>query len=146
MATNCPDFIKILRSAIIARTFSGDKNVSIFLGRPHRMQLGYVDINAIIACLQPSSEGPNDASPEATADNGWFDHSGDSWWTAICAMSKEQVMDLSREQDCELRSQKARYYVFSRFRLHRLTLAALPLHSKTPNGNCSRQSPGWPTM
>jgi hypothetical protein len=95
-----PSFLKDLRWAAFARAYSGDKNVSIFLGRPPRIQRKYCRLDL-------PSEG-NSVSQSATSTSlayfQWapdekFDYTADTRWSFLCALLKEETLDLFRENN-----------------------------------------------
>lgn len=97
---SCPDFLVRLRESIVARAYSADKNVSIFLGRPIRMLRKFCTLQFIDML---SSRTNFDASPPLYY-MGWtpdteFNFALDTWWAFICALLKEEVMDISLEKD-----------------------------------------------
>lgn len=105
----CPPFLLNLRQSVVARAYSADKNVSIFLGRPPRMIRKYCSFDWLVA---PSlSTNQDDLSPPHYL--GWspgqdFDYVLDTWWSFICALLKEEVLDLSLEKDLAQRLARAR--------------------------------------
>ena len=101
-----PDFLKDLRSTALARTFSGDKNVSIFLGRPPRIHSKYCEIRGVIDGIAPQVEVENLPEQEVTTR---FSYLLESWWTASCALLKEQVLDVPKNAPYEQRLGIARF-------------------------------------
>lgn len=95
-----PAFLKDLRSTALARTFSGDKNVSIFLGRPPRIHSNYCEVKSVITSIAPPSAC--EQLPEQGGDIR-FSYALESWWTASCALLKEQILDGPRNRGYEQR-------------------------------------------
>lgn len=87
-----PAFLQEIRKAAFARAYSADKNVSIFLGRPPRILKKYSRMD-LIGRLDPYEA----------------DYVIDTRWSALCAVLKEEVLDLPREVDYNLRLQKGRF-------------------------------------
>lgn len=106
---NCPQFLKHIREAVFAFTYSADKNVSIFLGRPPRMQRKYCDFDF----LQYSGDQDDFESHQAVEYLGWsvespFSYMVEAWWSVICALQKEEILHVFREKDAAEKSHKAR--------------------------------------
>lgn len=76
-----PVFLQNLRREALFRAYSADKNVSIFLGRPLRVARKYCPV------VQRQSPWTSDI----------FEYQTETKWSAICAMLKEQVLDLREE-------------------------------------------------
>lgn len=87
-----PPFLRELRFVAHSRTYSADKNCSIFLGRPPRMLKRYC---------------PTAGLPEAWEPDERFSYRADTRVHGICALLKEDVLDLERD-DQLTRVQKAR--------------------------------------
>ncbi|KAH8891240.1 hypothetical protein GQ53DRAFT_841627 [Thozetella sp. PMI_491] len=97
-----PLFLADLRRNAFARIYSADKNMSLFLGRPCR-------INRRFCHFQIPSNNPKgltaeseSASPEQ--GNVWaaeeeINFLADTKWTAICAILKEEILELFRDTD-----------------------------------------------
>lgn len=94
-----PDFIRDLRHAAFACSYSADKNVSIFLGRPPRISKKYCHFRP----LGLDSSQCSQWAPDAT-----FDFAAESRWAAMCAILKEDALELYAEQTYEDRARKAR--------------------------------------
>lgn len=84
-----PPFLLELRRLTFALTYSADKNVSLFLGRPPRIHLKYCKL------ILPRSDG-RVVEPWRTT---WpqdmpFDYVADIRWGALCGILKEDIMEL----------------------------------------------------
>lgn len=89
-----PSFLLELRRLAVATTFSADKNVSIFLGRPPRMPRKYCKF------ILPRSSEVLGASTITTWENDVeFDYITDIRWASLCAILKEDILDLSSSAD-----------------------------------------------
>ncbi|KAI9926297.1 hypothetical protein MW887_004061 [Aspergillus wentii] len=87
-----PPFLKTLRQAVAARLYSADKNVAIFLGRPPRMSKRFYHFE-----LSDWKFG-RDAKPSYIAE---------TYWSASCALLKEDIMEISRDGKSNANIQKA---------------------------------------
>jgi hypothetical protein len=90
--TVVPAFLRRLRLHALSRAYSADKNVSIFLGRPPRIQLKY--------CLTL----PRQFTWTSGED---FSYEIETQWSAVCAILKEEILDL-RKDDFAARALRAR--------------------------------------
>jgi hypothetical protein len=88
-----PSFLRELRFVAFSRTYSADKNCSIFLGRPPRMLKRYC----------PTADIPENWEPDKC-----FTYRADTRVHGICASLKEDILNLKGE-DHVSRMQKARY-------------------------------------
>ena len=108
---SCPEFLRDLRRTAFASVYSADKNVSIFLGRPHRIHRRYCTRGALSYLKDYTddhsreSDGPENAQPPTTTD---FDYRIEAWWTAQCAVLKERILELSDEVKADQRQVLAR--------------------------------------
>ncbi|CAG8362044.1 unnamed protein product [Penicillium salamii] len=104
-----PNFLAELRKTAWAITYSADKNVAIFLGRPPRMSKRFCHFQ--IPLNPPDSELVN-------VTNAWDRHT--TWrvdtpfcyragirWAALCSALKEDVLELLRDKQRENFGQKA---------------------------------------
>lgn len=91
--TPTPQFLRDLRQAAFARAYSADKNLAIFLGRPPRVLQKYAKV------LPRYVQWTPDESYSLLADTRW---------SALCAVLKEDILDLPREESYEERIRKAR--------------------------------------
>ncbi|KAF4969339.1 hypothetical protein FSARC_3414 [Fusarium sarcochroum] len=98
-------FIVDLRRAIFARVYSADKNVSIFLGRPPRISRKYcrfylpghpIEITGSSSFQIPQWE-------QGVA----YDFLFETQWTMLCAVHKEDVLDLSNSKHGAENGQRA---------------------------------------
>lgn len=114
-----PEFLRELRFVAFSRTYSADKNCSIFLGRPPRMSKRYC---------------PTTDRPEMWHDDERFTYRADTRVHGVCASLKEDILDLKRE-DQTTRLQKARSVTAStRSRKPTLTQSASCDWLLHPNG------------
>ena len=88
-----PPFLRELRFVAFSRTYSADKNCSIFLGRPPRMLKRYC---------------PTADLPQIWEEDERFSYRADTRVHGICASLKEDILDLKGE-DQVMKMQKARY-------------------------------------
>lgn len=101
-------FCKDLRRAALARIYSADKNVAIFLGRPLRLPF-----RVCKSQLPLMEQDKGDLSWDASSrfqgcwpSNDQFEPLMETRWSALCAILKEMIMNLSNEQDDAQRRQK----------------------------------------
>ncbi|KAF2112247.1 hypothetical protein BDV96DRAFT_497984 [Lophiotrema nucula] len=94
-----PQWLKDLRQGAFARAYSANTNVSIFLGRPPRMNRKYCHFNFLGVGI-----GEGSLQPPLWRQDGQFDYLTDTKWSALCALLKEEILDLSRERLNEERS------------------------------------------
>ena len=102
-------FAKDVRRAAFARTYSADKNVSIFLGRPPRIHRNYCKIQLPGATGESIREDGSQKLPRHFDwdPNARLDYVADTRWSAMCAILKEEILDLYLEQDHNRRSHRA---------------------------------------
>lgn len=107
-----PPFLLALRRASFARTFSYDKNVAVFLGRPPRLHRKYCNIQSAIADVQSwqtnGSSAPSLLDFEEWSYSGNFDRTTDTRWSFLCSLCKGDILELRREDSQEERIRKAR--------------------------------------
>ncbi|CAH0005094.1 unnamed protein product [Clonostachys byssicola] len=96
--SSIPEFLKALRSSTFAVSYSADKNVSIFLGRPPRINQKFCQFSRTGPDSYFSHEWPPDAK---------FDSKAESRWAAICAVLKEDILDISGEKNQEDKIRRA---------------------------------------
>ncbi|KAF2719402.1 hypothetical protein K431DRAFT_321704 [Polychaeton citri CBS 116435] len=105
-----PGFLTNLRRVAFARTYSTDKNVSIFLGRPPRIHRKYCRLQLpstqVDDTVQQSSAFPVSQRITWSVDHR-IDSMAETQWTAVCALLKEEVLDIFRESDLHERARKA---------------------------------------
>ncbi|KAM3420494.1 hypothetical protein BST61_g3762 [Cercospora zeina] len=82
-----------LRSQTFARSYSADKNISVFLDRPYRMhsaqstlRMSRDDVESLFLPVQ---------APPSTQ----FDYTLETRWTVACALLKERILDLGKVDD-----------------------------------------------
>ncbi|CAG9982671.1 unnamed protein product [Clonostachys byssicola] len=97
---NCPPFLKRLRQVAFGRCYSADRNVSIFLGRPSRIQRQCCKTHLF---LKEDIGGTSEDwhSPERC------NFITDARWAAVCASLKEDTARLSSEADYNERTRRA---------------------------------------
>ncbi|KAB8226114.1 hypothetical protein BDV33DRAFT_186908 [Aspergillus novoparasiticus] len=99
-----PSFLRDLRQTAFCRTYSADKNVSIFLGRPPRIlrKFCYFHLPGTLAqpnqkaCRTPAVWDPSEKPSFVT----------DSKWAAVCGILKEDILDLFAEESYEERARQ----------------------------------------
>ncbi|KZF23908.1 hypothetical protein L228DRAFT_260654, partial [Xylona heveae TC161] len=101
-----PHFLRDLRQRAFCRTYSADKNVSIFLGRPPRI------IRKFCRFYLPGKH-PQDTQEASRKPAVWDfaekpDFITDSRWAALCAILKEDILDLFTEENYDERVRQAR--------------------------------------
>lgn len=101
--TEAPKFLVDIRRTALARTYSADKNWSIFLGRPPRLGKRFCHLSAVlnraaVAGIEPASPLSHhgdllrwDPDPDMSI---W----AETRWTAACASLKEEILDLFIEE------------------------------------------------
>lgn len=105
-----PNFLAELRKAAWAITYSADKNVAIFLGRPPRMSKRFCHFQ--IPLNPPNAE-------LGSVANAWdrttrwqedtpFCYRAGIRWAALCSALKEDILELLRDRQQENFDQKAR--------------------------------------
>lgn len=105
-----PAFLKDLRRAAFARAYSADKNLSIFLGRPPRIHRKYCRFNLpgyIAENAQERRPSVVGQRIQWTGNEG-FDYMMDTKWSALCALLKEDILDLFHKETQSERLQSAR--------------------------------------
>lgn len=85
--TNTPLFLLDLRRQTFAIAYSADKNVSLFLGRPPRLHRKYCNF------VLPGSNGWVVGSSTSRQDVE-FDFASDIRWAGMCAILKEDIVEL----------------------------------------------------
>lgn len=108
--TPAPAFLKHLRQAAFARVYSAYKNVSIFFGRPPRIYQKYccLDILRYRAEAHPYHNQHDDPRQYSSWDiYDKFDYMADTRWSASCAVIKEEILDLYREQNRDEKFRRA---------------------------------------
>ena len=101
--------MKDLRRAAFARAYSADKNLSIFLGRPPRINHKYCRFQVLGQVTQRFPGDDNPALPWQfpREKDASFDYIIDTWWSVLCARLKEETLELAREDNNEERLRKA---------------------------------------
>ncbi|KAM0086121.1 hypothetical protein ACKRZS_001577 [Fusarium odoratissimum] len=95
---NPPAFLNRLRQIAFGRCYSADKNVSIFLGRPPRIQRKfcktYLDLKEDIGGISEDWHNPETCN-----------FITDTRRAVICATLKEDIAELSSEADFNIKAQ-----------------------------------------
>lgn len=99
-----PRFLVELRKVVFARTYSADKNVSIFLGRPLRMSKRFCHFQ-IPNCPpgdddSSSAEADEQAGIEEWKPDACLCYSAETRWSALCALVKEGILELLFDRNC----------------------------------------------
>ncbi|KAH7129254.1 putative Zn(II)2Cys6 transcription factor [Dactylonectria macrodidyma] len=100
-----PNFLVNLRRAIFAHAYSADKNVSIFLGRPPRIHRRYCRFFLPSHDIEITGRGPFPL--HYWPQDGAFDYIVEAQWMALCALLKEEILDLSDTEDSDEKRRKA---------------------------------------
>ena len=103
--SSVPPFIKDLRRTAFARAYSADKNVSIFLGRPPRLLKRYCRFH--LPGHEQEFGAEHSAEPFVWKASDKFDYTTDTRWSAICAMLKDEVLDLVQAGKYSDRTERA---------------------------------------
>lgn len=101
------DFTRTLRQTAFCRTYSADKNVSIFLGRPPRIIGKFCHFYLPSTDPQPPQEASRKPPTWSQARGPNF--TTDSRWAALCAILKEDILDLYTKDNYDERNHQARY-------------------------------------
>ncbi|KAE8148251.1 hypothetical protein BDV25DRAFT_141966 [Aspergillus avenaceus] len=101
---SAPRFLRELRQIAFCRTYSADKNVSIFLGRPPRILRKFCHFylpGTSMQLAQRASRRPAGWDPTEKPN-----FATDSKWAALCGILKEDILDLFTEENYEERAQR----------------------------------------
>ncbi|XHG07179.1 hypothetical protein AWENTII_010339 [Aspergillus wentii] len=101
-----PPFLRDLRQTAFCRTYSADKNVSIFLGRPPRIVRKFCHFCLPGNHVQPAQQATRKPAAWDPAEKP--DFISDSRWAGLCAILKEDILDLFAEENSEERVRRAR--------------------------------------
>ncbi|KAE9575718.1 hypothetical protein CGMCC3_g8275 [Colletotrichum fructicola] len=101
-----PGFVTSLRKSAYAYSYTADKNLSIFLGRPPRIHPKFGRFH--VAYLNVSGQMENEAQSPLWDATTPFDFQAEAQWSATCAAIKEEVLHPLSESPSEHRSQKLR--------------------------------------
>lgn len=99
-------FIVDLRRAIFARAYSADKNVSIFLGRPPRISRKYCRFYLPGHPIEMTGSSLFQI-PQWSQDVVYSYHF-ETQWTMLCAVLKEDILDLSNSKHGTDNDQRAK--------------------------------------
>jgi hypothetical protein len=91
-----PYFLMELRKTVFARSYSADKNVSIFLGRPLRMSKRFCHFQ-IPHCQSrdvDTSSVDNQGDIDDWKPDACLNYRSETRWTALCASIKEEILEL----------------------------------------------------
>ena len=103
-----------MRKTAVARAYSADKNLAIFLGRPPRINRKFFSTKVLgqIAEDLMATDISKEIWTLPVSNISIFSYDIDTWWSAMCARLKEEALDLSRENDQGEKSRKARCQIF----------------------------------
>lgn len=101
-----PDFLNRLRQTAFCRTYSADKNVSIFLGRPPRIVRKFCHF--YLPGLDPQPPQKASRKPPIWSQARGPNFITDSRWAALCGILKEDILDLYTTDDFDERNHQAR--------------------------------------
>ncbi|KAL7769991.1 hypothetical protein ACKLNR_001375 [Fusarium oxysporum f. sp. zingiberi] len=125
-----PPFLRSLRQAAFACSYSADKNVSIFLGRPPRISRKFCHFRQLSLDAYYSYDWAADSQLDLFADTRW---------AALCAILKEEIIvELFGEERFDNRVEKA-----SRIQnTAELQWSSLPKHFRLdmPMKSCDRSA------
>ncbi|KAF4449670.1 Fungal transcriptional regulatory protein, N-terminal [Fusarium austroafricanum] len=101
-----PEFLVKIRRTALARTYSADKNWSIFLGRPPRLGKKFCHLSAILREPVGTEQSSNSSFSHRHNILHWHSHSemsvwAETRWTAACASLKEEILDIFSEDTRE---------------------------------------------
>ncbi|KAF4900256.1 hypothetical protein CGCF415_v010169 [Colletotrichum fructicola] len=85
-----PGFVTSLRKSAYAYSYTADKNLSIFLGRPPRIHPKFGRFH--VAYLNVSGQMENEAQSPLWDATTPFDFQAEAQWSATCAAIKEEVL------------------------------------------------------
>lgn len=103
---DAPDFLNRLRQTAFCRTYSADKNVSIFLGRPPRIVRKFCHF--YLPSLDPQPSQKASRKPPIWSQARGPNFITDSRWAALCGILKEDILDLYTTDDYDERNRQAR--------------------------------------
>ncbi|KAJ5420624.1 hypothetical protein N7465_003143 [Penicillium sp. CMV-2018d] len=102
-----PHFVRDLRQTAFCRTYSADKNVSIFLGRPPRILRKFCHFDLPGTPTQPAQRASRKPAVWDPTEKPNF--ATDSKWAALCGILKEDILDLFTEENYEERSRRGQF-------------------------------------
>ena len=108
---SAPPFLRELRQIAFCRTYSADKNVSIFLGRPPRILRKFCQFYLPGTPTQPTQRASRRPAVWDSTEKPNF--ATDSKWAAVCGILKEDILDLFTEENYEERARRGQYVVFA---------------------------------
>ncbi|KAJ6186616.1 hypothetical protein N7519_007917 [Penicillium mononematosum] len=101
-----PHFLRELRQTAFCRTYSADKNVSIFLGRPPRILRKFCHFDLPGTLIQPAQRASR--RPAVWDLTEGLSFMTDSKWAALCGILKEDILDLFAEESYEERARRGK--------------------------------------
>ncbi|KAE8164039.1 hypothetical protein BDV40DRAFT_311126 [Aspergillus tamarii] len=101
---SAPPFLRELRQIAFCRTYSADKNVSIFLGRPPRILRKFCQFYLPGTPTQPTQRASRRPAVWDSTEKPNF--ATDSKWAAVCGILKEDILDLFTEENYEERARR----------------------------------------
>jgi hypothetical protein len=102
-----PNFLVELRQSAFARIYTDDKEVSIFLGRPPRLSRRFCHFRIPIALdsFEVTASAPGTENGQANEIK--IDYRAGCSWAALCALLKEEILELFIEKNREHCVQRA---------------------------------------
>ena len=99
-----------MRKTAFARIYAADKNMSMFLGRPCRINGRFchfqVPSNGVDAASVPQDPGAP-LNGNIWAPDEEMNYIADTKWSAVSALLKEEILELFRDTDKEKQLRKA---------------------------------------
>lgn len=133
-----PSFLRDLRQTAFCRTYSADKNVSIFLGRPPRILRKFCYFHLPGTLAQPNQKAGRTPAVWDPSEKPSF--ATDSKWAALCGILKEDILDLFAEESYEERARQGQYVPF-RPTCYRLIANSFILKTHRRRCSCSMGCP-----
>ncbi|KAF9772549.1 hypothetical protein IL306_009741 [Fusarium sp. DS 682] len=98
-----PEFLINIRRTALARTYSADKNWSIFLGRPPRLGKEFCHLSSALRESVGPENGTQSPPDHAHEILSWQSDSrmsvwAETRWTAVCASLKEEILGMFSEE------------------------------------------------
>jgi hypothetical protein len=105
-----PQFLIELRKLASARVYSADKNVAIFFGRPPRMSKRFCYFQ-LSSSWTGYNSGTSECIPGALSgcEDAKASYGAEIRWSALCALLKEEIMEMLYDGQRDTYIQRARY-------------------------------------
>ncbi|CAG9961934.1 unnamed protein product [Clonostachys byssicola] len=87
-------FLSELRKTVLARMYSADKNVAIFLGRPPRMTKRFCVFQTPLSTSSLDPTGQQELDMYTWPPNVAPSYRAETRWSALCAFQKEEILEL----------------------------------------------------